>query len=50
MLSAPWIMDIEVTVKPLYRKQEGAVIGYNPKKSGRPSHAYHTYQMGRRCD
>ena len=45
LLSAPWIMDIDVTVKPLYGKQEGAVIGYNPKKPGRPSHAYHTYQM-----
>jgi hypothetical protein len=45
LLSAPWIMDIDVTVKPLYGKQEGALIGYNPKKPGRPSHAYHTYQM-----
>ena len=45
LLSAPWIMDIDVTVKPLYGKQEGAMIGYNPKKPGRPSHAYHTYQM-----
>ena len=45
LLSAPWIMDIDVTVKPLYGKQEGAVVGYNPKKPGRPSHAYHTYQM-----
>ena len=45
LLSAPWILDIDVTVKPLYGKQEGAVIGYNPKKRGRPSHAYHTYQM-----
>lgn len=45
LLWAPWIMDIDVTVKPLYGKQEGALIGYNPKKPGRPSHAYHTYQM-----
>ena len=44
-LSAPWICDVDVTIKPLYGKQEGAVIGYNPKKPGRPSHAYHTYQM-----
>jgi hypothetical protein len=45
LLSAPWILDVDVTVKPLYGTQEGAEIGYNPKKPGRPSHAYHTYQM-----
>ena len=45
LLSAPWILDIDVTVKPLYGRQEGAVLGYNPKKPGRPSHTYHTYQM-----
>jgi len=45
LLSAPWILDTDVTVKPLYGKQEAALIGYNPHKPGRPSHAYHTYQM-----
>ena len=40
-----WILDTDVTVKPLYGKQEGAVVGYNPKKPGRPSHAYHSYFM-----
>ena len=45
LLSAPWVLDTDVTVKPLYGKQEGAVLGYNPHKPGRPSHAYHTYQM-----
>jgi hypothetical protein len=45
LLSAPWILDTDVTVKPLYGKQEGAMVGYNPHKPGRPSHAYHTYQM-----
>jgi hypothetical protein len=45
LLSQPWILDADVTVKPLYGKQEGAVIGYNPKKPGRPSHAYHTYMI-----
>jgi hypothetical protein len=29
-------------VKTLYGEQEGAEIGYNPHKPGRPSHAYHT--------
>jgi hypothetical protein len=45
LLSVPWIMDIDTTVKVLYGKQEGAVVGYNPKKPGRPSHTYHTYSI-----
>lgn len=42
---APWILDTDNTVKCLYGKQEGAVKSYNPKKPGRPSHAYHSYFM-----
>ena len=45
LLSEPWILDIDTTVKPLYGHQEGAVVGYNPTKPGRPSHSYHTYSM-----
>ena len=45
LLDAPWILDIDTTVKPLYGKQQGAVVSYNPKKPGRPSHSYHTYLM-----
>jgi Transposase DDE domain group 1 len=45
LLSRPWILDTDVTVKPLYGKQEGAVVGYNPHKPGRPSHTYHTYMI-----
>jgi hypothetical protein len=45
LLDAPWVLDIDTTVKPLYGKQEGAVVSYNPKKPGRPSHSYHTYLM-----
>ena len=45
LLDAPWILDTDTTVKPLYGKQEGALIAYNPKKPGRPSHSYHTYLM-----
>lgn len=41
-----WIMDTDTTVKCLYGKQEGAVVGYNPLKKGRPSHNYHTCFMG----
>jgi hypothetical protein len=43
---APWVLDTDNTVKPLYGHQEGAVKSYNPKKPGRPSHAYHSYFMG----
>ena len=43
--ATPWILDIDTTVKPLYGKQQGAVVSYNPKKPGRPSHSYHTYLM-----
>ena len=42
---APWILDTDNTVKPLYGKQEGAVVSYNPKKPGRPSQSYHSYFM-----
>ncbi len=45
LLDAPWILDIDTTIKPLYGKQQGAVVSYNPHKPGRPSHSYHTYQM-----
>ncbi len=45
LLSEPWILDVDTTIKPLYGHQEGAVLGYNPKKPGRPSHCYHTYSM-----
>ena len=45
LLAEPWILDMDTTVKPLYGRQEGAVVGYNPKKPGRPSHCYHTYSV-----
>ena len=41
-LRLPWVMDLDVTVKPIYGHQEGAEIGYNPHQPGRPSHACHT--------
>jgi hypothetical protein len=43
LLNAPWILDVDTTIKPLYGKQEGAEKGFNPKKPGRPSHTYHSY-------
>ena len=45
LLSEPWILDVDTTVKPLYGHQEGAVVGYNPHKLGRPSHSYHSYML-----
>ena len=45
LLREPWILDVDTTVKPLYGHQEGAVLGYNPKKPGRPSHTYHSYML-----
>ncbi len=42
-LVLPWILDIDTTIKPIYGHQEGATIGYNPQKPGRPSHSYHSY-------
>ena len=45
LLATPWILDLDATVKCLYGKQEGAGVGYNPKKPGRPSHSYHSTLM-----
>ena len=45
ILTIPWICDVDTTVKCLYGHQEGAVVGYNPKKPGRPSHTYHSYMI-----
>ncbi len=45
-LEQPWILDIDASIKPLYGRQEGAEIGYNPHKPGRPSHVLHTYWVG----
>ena len=45
VLNQSWILDIDVTVKPIYGHQQGAQVGYNPHKPGRPSHCYHSYFM-----
>src|SRR6516225_5038360 len=34
LLSEPWILDMDATVKPLYGHPEAAVKGYNPRKPG----------------
>lgn len=43
LLGVDYILDLDPTVKVLYGNQEGAEIGYNPKKPGRPSHCLHTF-------
>jgi len=45
-LARPWVLDIDASIKPLYGHQEGAELGYNPHKPGRPSHVLHTYWVG----
>jgi hypothetical protein len=42
-LDRPWVLDIDASIKPLYGRQEGAEIGYNPTKRMRPSHVLHTF-------
>nr|WP_283957569.1 transposase [Ramlibacter sp. 2FC] len=45
-LDRPWVLDIDATIKPLYGRQEGAELGYNPHKLGRPSHVLHSFWIG----
>ena len=45
-LDRPWVLDIDASIKPLYGRQEGAELGYNPAKPGRPSHVLHTFWVG----
>lgn len=45
-LNTPWILDGDTTIKPLYGRQAGAEVSYNPEKPGRPSHVLHTYWVG----
>jgi hypothetical protein len=45
-LNRPWVLDLDATIKPLYGHQEGAEVGYNPHKPGRPSHVLHTFWIG----
>lgn len=45
LLDIAWVLDVDTTIKVLYGHQEGAVVGYNPTKPGRPSHTYHTFSI-----
>jgi hypothetical protein len=42
-LNTPWILDCATTVKPLYGRQAGAEVSYNPAKRGRLKPVLHTY-------
>lgn len=46
LLSFQYAVDIDNTVKPIFGHQEGAELGYNPQKPGRPSHNFHSYFIG----
>jgi len=52
VLDELWVLDVDTTIKPLYGEQEGAELGYNPHKPGRPPafagaglNCYHTYML-----
>ena len=45
-LSTGWVLDVDSSIKPLYGRQAGAVVSFNPHKPGRPSHVLHTYWVG----
>jgi hypothetical protein len=36
LLSEPWVLNIDSTIKPLYGRQENAVVSYNPPSPGGP--------------
>ena len=46
LLQYDYVMDLDNTVKCIFGRQEGAELGYNPQKPGRPSHNYHTAFIG----
>ena len=47
LLGEPYVLDVDTSVKPVYGHQEGAEIGYNPQKPGRPSQSLHVAFVGR---
>ena len=46
LLQFAYVLDVDNTVKTVYGHQEGAELGYNPHKPGRPSYNYHTFFIG----
>ncbi len=46
LLSEPWVLDCDATIKPpLNGHEAGAVVSYSPKKPERPSHACLAFPM-----
>ena len=45
LLAQQYVLDLDPSVKTLYGHQEGAAIGYNPHKHGRPSHCFHVMSI-----
>ena len=45
LLSEPWVLDMDSTVKTLYGHQEGAEVGYNPHKPGAVAHLSHLHAV-----
>ena len=45
-LHRPWALNMDATIKPLYGRQQGAVVGSNPHVPGRPSDVLHVFWVG----
>lgn len=46
LLRERYILDLDTSVKIVYGRQEGAEVGYNPTKHGRPSQVLHVGFIG----
>lgn len=46
LLGEEYILDVDTSVKQIYGHQEGAEVGYNPTKPGRPSQSLHVAFIG----
>ena len=46
LLSERYILDLDTSVKLVYGQQEGAEVGYNPVRPGRPSQSLHVGFIG----
>lgn len=46
LLTEPYILDLDTSVKLVFGRQEGAEVGYNPTRPGRPSQSLHVGFIG----
>jgi hypothetical protein len=46
LFDEPWVLDVDATIKPLYGHQEGAVVGYNPRKGAAVALLSHLHALG----